>query len=153
MVTSSQELLKMAIVVDSQVEALYAYSYDAADGRRIAFDAGEKFTLLCKANDDWWHVRRSSDEKPMYVPANYVRELNSEQNSSTRKEDKLVLRTSRDLSAVGGDKRDSLHEESNSVFRDSESSKSEEYVNASGKPNTVSPRTRSLAKAHQNVSP
>lgn len=143
----------MALVVDSQVEALYAYSYDAADGRRITFDAGDKFTLLCKANDDWWHVRRNNDEKPMYVPANYVRELTSkEEDSSTKKcEDKLVLRTSRDLSVNGGDSRNSLHEDSNSVFKDSESSKSDEYVNTNEKPKTLALRTRSLAL--QTVSP
>lgn len=141
--------------MDSQVEALYAYSYDAADGRKIAFDAGEKFTLLCKANDDWWHVRRSNDEKPMYVPANYVRELkNKEQDSSSRKrEDKLVLRTSRDLSGLGGDNRNSLNEDNNSVFKDSESIKSDNYVNTNEKPKTLSPGRRSLAKTLQNVSP
>jgi uncharacterized protein YgiM (DUF1202 family) len=141
----------MAMVVEEQVEALYAYSYDAGDGRKIAFDAGEKFTLLSKANDDWWHVKRS-DEKPMYVPANYVRELDETQDK--KQHDKLVMRTSRDLSDFGDENQDnhaSSNEESNPVFKDSESSKSDDYVNKE-KPKSLSHGIRSLAKTLQNVS-
>ena len=56
------------------VEALYAYSYQAADGRQIAFTEGETFTLINKSNEDWWHVKRDG-EKPMYVPATYMKVL------------------------------------------------------------------------------
>ena len=61
-------------MANGTVEALYPYSYEAGDGRTIAFSAGDRFTLLNKTNGDWWQVRKDS-EKPMYVPASYMREI------------------------------------------------------------------------------
>ena len=61
------------------VEALYPYSYEAGDGRTIAFAAGDRFTLLNKTNGDWWQVRKGS-EKPMYVPASYMKEIVQRRN-------------------------------------------------------------------------
>ena len=56
------------------VEALFPYSYEARDGRIVAFSAGDRFTLLDKTNDDWWQVQKES-EKPIYVPASYMKEI------------------------------------------------------------------------------
>lgn len=61
-------------MANGTVEALYPYSYEAGDGRTIAFSAGDRFTLLNKTNGDWWQVRKGS-EKPMYVPASYMKEI------------------------------------------------------------------------------
>ncbi|XP_032222777.2 rho GTPase-activating protein 15 isoform X2 [Nematostella vectensis] len=93
----------MALVEENEVEALYPFSYTAGDGRKIAFDTGERFALLNKSNNDWWQVKRNG-EKPMYVPANYVREVveDAEENaeysdtdevSNELCNDKLVERT------------------------------------------------------------
>lgn len=56
------------------VEALFPYSYEARDERIVSFSAGDRFTLLDKTNDDWWQVQKES-EKPIYVPASYMKEL------------------------------------------------------------------------------
>lgn len=56
------------------VEALFPYSYEACDERIVSFSAGDRFTLLDKTNDDWWQVQKES-EKPIYVPASYMKEL------------------------------------------------------------------------------
>lgn len=61
-------------MANGTVEALYPYSYEAGDGRVISFSAGDRFTLLNKTNGDWWQVRKGS-EKPMYVPATYMKEI------------------------------------------------------------------------------
>ncbi|KAK3717530.1 hypothetical protein QZH41_013788 [Actinostola sp. cb2023] len=139
----------MAVVVESQVEALYTYSYDAADGRKIAFNAGEKFTLLSKANDDWWHVKRNG-EKPMYVPANYVREVQT-YDMKTKQEDKLVQLTTRSNSTPSNiDNNGICTDDDSSVFRDNEIEKSECNVEEE-KPRVLSPGIRSLAKSLQNT--
>ena len=62
------------IMASGTVEARFPYTYEAGDGRTIAFSAGERFTLLNKTNGDWWQVRRGT-EKPMYVPASYMTEI------------------------------------------------------------------------------
>lgn len=61
-------------MANGTVEALYPYSYEAGDGRTITFTTGDRFTLLNKTNGDWWQVRKGS-EKPIYVPASYMKEI------------------------------------------------------------------------------
>ena len=56
------------------VVALYSYTYESGDGKEISFDTGEEFVLLNKTNTDWWHVQRDGD-KPIYVPASYMKEI------------------------------------------------------------------------------
>lgn len=62
-----------------EVVALYKYSY-VYEGKTITFKKGEKFQLLDKPNGDWWHVRRWQDSgaEDIYVPANYVKEVQEE---------------------------------------------------------------------------
>lgn len=140
-------------MVMEEVEALYAYSYNAADGRKIEFNAGEKFTLLSKANDDWWHVKRNG-EKPMYVPANYVRELEINEDKKM-KDDKLVLLTTRSNSAPsnnGSDNNGVYDNSDSSVFKDEEDGQSTTDTRNEDKGRLLSPGIRSLAKSLQNVS-
>ena len=54
------------------VQALYPYSYEMQPGREVSFEAGERFILVEKSNEDWWHVRKG--EQDIYVPANYMSE-------------------------------------------------------------------------------
>ena len=60
------------------VEVLYDYTYTTNDGEKIAVQQGDECLLLKKANVDWWSViptnQPSGQKKPLYVPANYVRE-------------------------------------------------------------------------------
>lgn len=66
-------------MANGTVEALFPYSYESGDGRTIAFAMGDRFTLLNKTNGDWWQVRKGS-EKPMYVPASYMKEIVQRRN-------------------------------------------------------------------------
>ncbi|XP_020903374.1 rho GTPase-activating protein 12 [Exaiptasia diaphana] len=138
-------------MVDGEVEALYAYSYDAGDGRKVTFDAGEKFTLLSKANDDWWHVQRNG-EKPMYVPANYVRELELPPEGKQMEDDKLVRMTGRSNSTPTksvSDNNGVYDNDDSSVFKDDEVIQSTTWN--SEQPKLLSPGIRSLAKSLQNT--
>lgn len=142
-------------VVDCEVEALYAYSYDAGEGRKVTFDAGEKFTLLSKANDDWWHVQRNG-EKPMYVPANYVRELDFRPvEGKEMQDDKLVRMTGRSKSTPSksvSDNNGVFENEDSSVFKNDEVIQSTVWNSEEQQPKLLSPGIRSLAKSLQNVS-
>ncbi|GCB86840.1 hypothetical protein scyTo_0027491, partial [Scyliorhinus torazame] len=60
------------------LEARYYYQYVAGDGRLVRISEGDRFVLLHKSNQDWWHVRREGQprrSRPIYVPAAYVVEL------------------------------------------------------------------------------
>ena len=66
----------------SEVVAQYSYSYTDNDGSEIAFEEGDRFTLLDKATEDWWKVKRKLSEskigrKIIYVPASYMKEVTS----------------------------------------------------------------------------
>ena len=69
-------------ITTPQVMTMYAYS-----GQGMSFGKGENFELCKKHNSDWWLVRRISDKKQGYVPANYVREIDpliTEQKSTQK---------------------------------------------------------------------
>ena len=51
--------------------ALYSYSY-VQNGQQVSFEAGDRFILIEKFSEDWWHVLNPRDNTMLYVPANYV---------------------------------------------------------------------------------
>ncbi|XP_054849523.1 rho GTPase-activating protein 27 isoform X2 [Eublepharis macularius] len=53
----------------------YAFEYTAKDGRLVSIKPNERYVLLKRTNDHWWHVRKSKETRPFYIPAKYVREL------------------------------------------------------------------------------
>ncbi|KAL8175710.1 UNVERIFIED_CONTAM: hypothetical protein K2H54_005817 [Gekko kuhli] len=53
----------------------YAFEYTAKDGRLVSIKPNERYVLLKRTNDHWWHVRKSRDSRPFYIPAKYVRQL------------------------------------------------------------------------------
>lgn len=55
----------------------YDFEYTAKDGRLISIKPNERYTLLSKTNEHWWHVRKDQDTRPFYVPAQYVKEVSS----------------------------------------------------------------------------
>ncbi|XP_032090477.1 rho GTPase-activating protein 27 [Thamnophis elegans] len=55
----------------------YAFEYTSKDGQLIAIKPNERYILLRRTNDHWWHVRKSKNSRPFYIPAKYVRELST----------------------------------------------------------------------------
>ncbi|XP_015272045.1 PREDICTED: rho GTPase-activating protein 27 [Gekko japonicus] len=53
----------------------YAFEYTAKDGRLVSIKPNERYVLLKRTNDHWWHVRKSNGSRPFYIPAKYVRQL------------------------------------------------------------------------------
>ncbi|XP_066530343.1 rho GTPase-activating protein 27 isoform X2 [Hoplias malabaricus] len=53
----------------------FEYEYMGRDGCMVYIKPNERYTLLAKTNDHWWHVRRDERAKPFYIPAKYVKEL------------------------------------------------------------------------------
>ncbi|XP_007905564.2 extensin-like, partial [Callorhinchus milii] len=57
------------------VQVEFNYEYTARDGRLITIRENERYHLLSRTTQHWWHVRKDQETKPFYVPANYVKEL------------------------------------------------------------------------------
>lgn len=55
----------------------FGYEYTSEDGSRVSIKPNERYTLLSKTNDHWWHVCKDHSSKPFYIPAKYVKELPS----------------------------------------------------------------------------
>ncbi|XP_046889057.1 uncharacterized protein LOC124476092 [Hypomesus transpacificus] len=55
----------------------YEFEYIARNGRQVSIKPNERYILVTKTNEIWWHVRKDLQTKPFYIPAKYVRELPS----------------------------------------------------------------------------
>ncbi|XP_069041888.1 rho GTPase-activating protein 27 isoform X2 [Lepisosteus oculatus] len=55
----------------------FEYQYTGRDGGLVSIKPNERYVLLAKTNDHWWHVRKDEHTKPFYIPAKYVKELPS----------------------------------------------------------------------------
>ncbi|XP_030649344.1 rho GTPase-activating protein 27 [Chanos chanos] len=53
----------------------FEYEYTGRDGHLVSIKPNERYILLAKTNDHWWHVRKDIHAKPFYIPAKYVKEL------------------------------------------------------------------------------
>ncbi|XP_020853188.1 rho GTPase-activating protein 27 isoform X2 [Phascolarctos cinereus] len=60
---------------DEYVLVEHAFEYTGKDGRRISIRPNERYQLLRRSTEHWWHVRRDPGSRPFYLPAQYVREL------------------------------------------------------------------------------
>ncbi|XP_036408555.1 rho GTPase-activating protein 27-like [Megalops cyprinoides] len=56
----------------------FEYEYTGRDGGLVSIKPNERYILLAKTNDHWWHVRKDERTKPFYIPAKYVKELPSD---------------------------------------------------------------------------
>ncbi|XP_040290194.1 rho GTPase-activating protein 12 isoform X5 [Bufo bufo] len=56
------------------VEVEYDYEYEYKN-KTIVIKQGERYILIKKSNEDWWQVKKDENSKPLYVPAQYVREV------------------------------------------------------------------------------
>ncbi|KAM4822431.1 rho GTPase-activating protein 27 isoform X1 [Urocitellus parryii] len=67
----------MAADVEGDVYVLveHPFEYTGKDGRLVAIQPNERYRLLRRSTEHWWHVRREPGGRPFYLPAQYVREL------------------------------------------------------------------------------
>ncbi|XP_040208556.1 rho GTPase-activating protein 12 isoform X2 [Rana temporaria] len=56
------------------IEVEYDYEYEYKS-KRIVIKQGERYILMKKSNEDWWQVRMDENARPLYVPAQYVKEV------------------------------------------------------------------------------
>nr|XP_022310426.1 rho GTPase-activating protein 15-like isoform X7 [Crassostrea virginica] len=94
-VSDDEEYDPYSMMPVTKLEALYDYSYADDDGLLISMVKGERYHLIQKEGD-WWEVVRdsgNSDELTFYVPANYVRVIDSDGcnvNSTTKTDESRV---------------------------------------------------------------
>uniref|UniRef100_A0A8C8ST84 Rho GTPase activating protein 27 n=1 Tax=Pelusios castaneus TaxID=367368 RepID=A0A8C8ST84_9SAUR len=60
---------------DVHVLVEYAFEYTAKDGTLISIKPNERYVLLRRTNDHWWHVKKGKNTRAFYIPAKYVKEL------------------------------------------------------------------------------
>lgn len=53
----------------------FQYEYTARDGRNVSIKPNERYILVAKTNDHWWHVRKDEVTNAFFIPAQYVTEL------------------------------------------------------------------------------
>ncbi|XP_075235516.1 uncharacterized protein LOC142332635 isoform X2 [Lycorma delicatula] len=97
-------------VPDVNVRVLYDFEYTTKDGRQIKIKSGERLFLINKTNSDWWHVIRSSERRPFYVPATYVQEIRKSEGSTNSKENKFNSKVERQASADAVDEGEKQHQ-------------------------------------------
>lgn len=56
------------------IEVEYDYEYEYKN-KRVVIKQGERYILMKKSNEDWWQVRLDENARPLYVPAQYVKEV------------------------------------------------------------------------------
>ncbi|XP_041714877.1 rho GTPase-activating protein 12 isoform X2 [Coregonus clupeaformis] len=60
------------------VQVEFEYEYTGRDGALVSIKPNDRYILVSRTNDHWWHVRKDQGTKPFYIPAKYVRELSLE---------------------------------------------------------------------------
>ncbi|XP_044274689.1 rho GTPase-activating protein 27 isoform X1 [Varanus komodoensis] len=90
----------------------YAFEYTSKDGRFISIKPNERYMLLRRTNDHWWHVRKSKEARPFYIPAKYVKELGPRSQTTTLSENlpSVTLLENTNLEASTGTGRERLPE-------------------------------------------
>ncbi|XP_053310168.1 rho GTPase-activating protein 27 isoform X2 [Spea bombifrons] len=56
----------------------YEFEYTTKEGRLIRIKPNERYILLKRTNEHWWHVCQDIKAKPFYIPAKYVKVLSSQ---------------------------------------------------------------------------
>ena len=64
----------MSADVEGDVYVLveHPFEYTGKDGRRVAIQPNERYRLLRRSTEHWWHVRSEPGGRPFYLPAQYV---------------------------------------------------------------------------------
>ena len=128
--------------------AKFDYTYDH-NQRTISIKKGDKFSLMNKANEDWWHVRRklsAGNLEELYVPAKYVQEVKAPQTLQNLTSKQSSLPRSVNL----GQMKDSdLYENVKDVFRSPPVAKKPVVKTRNG-PGLGKPRPRSFASPERS---
>ncbi|XP_076844066.1 rho GTPase-activating protein 27 isoform X2 [Brachyhypopomus gauderio] len=53
----------------------FQYEYTTQDGKQVSIKPNERYFLVAKTNDHWWHVCQDENAEPFFIPAEYVTEL------------------------------------------------------------------------------
>ncbi|XP_054898766.1 rho GTPase-activating protein 27-like isoform X3 [Poeciliopsis prolifica] len=99
----------------------FGFEYKAKDGRHICIKPDERYILVSKTNDHWWHVSKDRDSKPFYIPAEYVKEVSAPPGASSgpKENDSPKSSAKRQPAAVTGkNKKTSLHTKTPPSVRD-----------------------------------
>lgn len=76
--TESWEMMSLPQVVLVN----FQYEYTTRDGRHVSIKPNERYVLVAKTNDHWWHVCKDEATKPFFIPAQYVTVLPSENETT-----------------------------------------------------------------------
>ncbi|ELU18543.1 hypothetical protein CAPTEDRAFT_186976 [Capitella teleta] len=68
----------------THIRLLYDFEYQSPDGCQVKFAAGEECLLLKKTNPEWWYVLKKKEKRPLYVPANYVEQVETSEKPKKR---------------------------------------------------------------------
>ncbi|KAM4622510.1 rho GTPase-activating protein 27-like [Discoglossus pictus] len=68
---TTRSLEKQYVLVEHEFE------YRSKEGLVIQIKPNERYILLKRTNEHWWHVRLDAQTKPFYIPAKYVKVLPS----------------------------------------------------------------------------
>ncbi|XP_063814946.1 rho GTPase-activating protein 27 isoform X2 [Pseudophryne corroboree] len=60
----------------------HEFEYITKEGSVISIKPHERYILLKRTNEHWWHVCQDNKTKPFYIPAKYVKVLSSSSRSS-----------------------------------------------------------------------
>lgn len=100
------------------VLAKFDYSYSHG-GKTISFKIGDRFSLINKANADWWHVKRCSVNggfEEIYVPVLYVEEVAEQPSNSTQSLDRRIIHKNSNDSAVESIVESPLENEADNIY-------------------------------------
>ena len=101
------------------VLAKFDYSY-AHGGKTVSFKIGDRFSLINKANADWWHVKRGSVNggfEEIYVPVLYVEEVaETPASHSTKSLDRRITHKNSNDSAVESIVESQLENEPENIY-------------------------------------
>uniref|UniRef100_A0AAY5KK18 Rho GTPase activating protein 27 n=1 Tax=Esox lucius TaxID=8010 RepID=A0AAY5KK18_ESOLU len=60
------------------VQVEFEYEYTARNGSRVSIKPNERYILVSRTNEHWWHVQKDQKTRPFYIPAKYVKGLSVE---------------------------------------------------------------------------
>ncbi|XP_072522758.1 rho GTPase-activating protein 27 isoform X2 [Salminus brasiliensis] len=102
------------------VQVNFQYEYTARDGNQVSIKPNERYVLVAKTNDHWWHVRKDETTKPFFIPAKYVTELPPEPSAAEGGQDpsKTATPSSETAPPTTGDSSEVTIRDPKSIRRD-----------------------------------
>lgn len=78
----------------------FQYEYTTREGKQVSIKPNERYILVTKTNDHWWHVRKDEATKPFFIPAQYVTVLSPENETTQLPSEQDEKDTAKSLSPV-----------------------------------------------------